>query len=66
MVIRNPPNEIHRTTPASLDPDDTTILRRNQQFSGNLDIMTAAALRTAELFAEEIDNGTITLRAAIA
>ncbi len=36
------------------------------RFSGNLDIMTAAALRTAELFAEEIDNGTITLRAAIA
>jgi len=34
------------------------------RFSGNLDIMTAAALRTAELFAEEIDNGTITLRAA--
>ncbi len=36
------------------------------KFSGNLDIMTAAALRTAELFAEEIDNGTITLRAASA
>ncbi|MDH3932750.1 MAG: acetaldehyde dehydrogenase (acetylating), partial [Chromatiales bacterium] len=36
------------------------------EFSGNLDIMTAAALRTAELFAEEIDNGTIKLRAAIA
>ena len=36
------------------------------KFSGNLDIMTAAALRTAELFAEEIDNGTITLRTAIA
>lgn len=34
------------------------------KFSGNLDIMTAAALRTAELFAEEIGNGTITLRAA--
>jgi acetaldehyde/propanal dehydrogenase len=29
------------------------------KFAGNLDIMTAAALRTAELFAEEIDNGTI-------
>ena len=29
------------------------------KFAGNLDIMTAAALRTAELFAEEIDKGTI-------
>jgi acetaldehyde/propanal dehydrogenase len=33
------------------------------KYAGNLDIMTAAALRTAELFAEEIDNGTIQLRA---
>jgi acetaldehyde/propanal dehydrogenase len=29
------------------------------KYAGNLDIMTAAALRTAELFAEEIGNGTI-------
>jgi acetaldehyde/propanal dehydrogenase len=34
------------------------------RYAGNLDIMTAAALRTAELFAEEIDNGTIELSAA--
>lgn len=33
------------------------------KYAGNLDIMTAAALRTAELFAEEIDSGTIQLRA---
>ncbi len=33
------------------------------KYAGNLDIMTAAALRTAELFAEEIDSGTIKLRA---
>ena len=33
------------------------------KYAGNLDIMTAAALRTAELFAEEIDNGTIELSA---
>jgi len=33
------------------------------KFAGNLDIMTAAALRTAELFGEEIVNGTIQLRA---
>jgi acetaldehyde/propanal dehydrogenase len=31
------------------------------KYAGNLDIMTAAALRTAEMFAEEADNGTITL-----
>ena len=29
------------------------------KYSGNLDIMTAAALRTAEMFAEEIANGAI-------
>ena len=29
------------------------------KYAGNLDIMTAAALRTAELFAEEIAVGTI-------
>ena len=29
------------------------------KYAGNLDIMTAAALRTAELFGEEISNGTI-------
>jgi acetaldehyde/propanal dehydrogenase len=33
------------------------------KFAGNLDIMTAAALRTAEMFAEEIINGDITLEA---
>lgn len=33
------------------------------KYAGNLDIMTAAALRTAELFAEEIDSGAIKLRA---
>ena len=32
-------------------------------YAGNLDIMTAAALRTAEMFAEEIVNGEITLEA---
>lgn len=32
-------------------------------YSGNLDIMTAAALRTAEMFAEEAANGNITLPA---
>ena len=31
------------------------------KYAGNLDIMTAAATRTAEMFAEEIANGTITL-----
>lgn len=31
------------------------------KYAGNLDIMTAAALRTAEMFAEEIANGSITL-----
>ncbi|NKB35713.1 MAG: acetaldehyde dehydrogenase (acetylating) [Gammaproteobacteria bacterium] len=33
------------------------------KYAGNLDIMTAAALRTAEMFAEEIINGDITLEA---
>ena len=33
------------------------------KYAGNLDIMTAAALRTAELFGEEIANGTIELSA---
>jgi acetaldehyde/propanal dehydrogenase len=31
------------------------------KYAGNLDIMTAAALRTAEMFAEEASNDTITL-----
>lgn len=30
-------------------------------YAGNLDIMTAAAARTAEIFAEELLNGTLTL-----
>jgi acetaldehyde/propanal dehydrogenase len=33
------------------------------KYSGNLDIMTAAGLRTAEMFAEEADSGNITLPA---
>ncbi len=33
------------------------------KYAGNLDIMTAAALRTAEMFAEEIRRGTMVLRA---
>jgi acetaldehyde/propanal dehydrogenase len=33
------------------------------KYAGNLDIMTAAATRTAEMFAEEILAGRITLRA---
>ncbi|WP_428034042.1 acetaldehyde dehydrogenase (acetylating) [Amphritea sp.] len=33
------------------------------KYSGNLDIMTAAGLRTAEMFAEEAANGNITLPA---
>lgn len=32
-------------------------------YAGNLDIMTAAACRTAEMFAEEIQSGRITLKA---
>ncbi len=36
------------------------------KYSGNLDIMTAAAARTAEMFAEEIIAGRITLRAEAA
>lgn len=31
------------------------------KYAGNLDIMTAAALRTAEMFAEEIERGTMVL-----
>jgi acetaldehyde/propanal dehydrogenase len=31
------------------------------KYAGNLDIMTAAGLRTAEMFAEEVTHGTITL-----
>lgn len=31
------------------------------KYAGNLDIMTAAGLRTAEMFAEEIANGSLTL-----
>ena len=33
------------------------------KYAGNLDIMTAAGLRTAEMFAEEAHDGTITLPA---
>ncbi|WP_299199216.1 acetaldehyde dehydrogenase (acetylating) [uncultured Amphritea sp.] len=33
------------------------------KYAGNLDIMTAAGLRTAEMFAEEANNGNITLPA---
>lgn len=33
------------------------------KYAGNLDIMTAAGLRTAEMFAEEVANGTIELPA---
>jgi acetaldehyde/propanal dehydrogenase len=32
------------------------------KFAGNLDIMTAAAARTAEMFAEEIIAGRLVLR----
>ena len=31
------------------------------KYAGNLDIMTAAAARTAEMFAEEILNGSLKL-----
>ena len=34
------------------------------KYAGNLDIMTAAAARTAEMFAEEILKGELTLRAS--
>ena len=33
------------------------------KYAGNLDIMTAAALRTAEMFAEEVDKNVISLPA---
>jgi len=33
-------------------------------YAGNLDIMTAAAARTAEMFAEEMLKGALTLRAS--
>ncbi|MEW7988135.1 MAG: acetaldehyde dehydrogenase (acetylating), partial [Candidatus Thiodiazotropha sp.] len=33
------------------------------KYAGNLDIMTAAGLRTAEMFAEEIINGSLVLAA---
>ncbi|MDP3927006.1 MAG: acetaldehyde dehydrogenase (acetylating), partial [Hydrogenophaga sp.] len=36
------------------------------KYAGNLDIMTAAAARTAEMFAEEILNGSLQLDAVIA
>ncbi len=32
------------------------------KYAGNLDIMTAAAARTAEMFAEEIESGTLVLK----
>ena len=35
------------------------------KYAGNLDIMTAAAARTAEMFAEEIINGKLTLEPVI-
>lgn len=36
------------------------------KYAGNLDIMTAAGLRTAEMFAEEIVNGTLVLEPMVA
>ena len=36
------------------------------EYAGNLDIMTAAALRTGEMFAEQIINGTLRLTGASA
>ncbi len=36
------------------------------KYAGNLDIMTAAGLRTAEMFAEEIINGSLVLEAQVA
>jgi acetaldehyde/propanal dehydrogenase len=33
------------------------------KYAGNLDIMTAAAARTAEMFAEEMLNGSLVLEA---
>ena len=36
------------------------------KYAGNLDIMTAAAARTAEMFAEEILAGTLTLKPVVA
>jgi len=34
------------------------------KYAGNLDIMTAAAARTAEMFAEEILKGALVLQAS--
>ena len=36
------------------------------KYAGNLDIMTAAGLRTAEMFAEEVVNGTLVLEPQVA
>jgi len=35
------------------------------KYAGNLDIMTAAAARTAEMFAEEILKGELVLKASV-
>ena len=36
------------------------------KYAGNLDIMTAAAARTAEMFAEEMIAGRLTLKPTVA
>jgi acetaldehyde/propanal dehydrogenase len=36
------------------------------KYAGNLDIMTAAATRTAEMFAEEMLAGRLSLESAVA